>query len=117
MLMVHHLFTITILFFVLLATSIAYGEESINDTNSINQNSNNSTTIDNKILEYKFEPFLILDGKDFKDISHNNTLSLRNFAIAAWIKTNQTNLAEPAHLVNKGGFNTDEKGENMNYGI
>ncbi|HEX5186638.1 MAG TPA: LamG domain-containing protein, partial [Nitrososphaeraceae archaeon] len=101
----------------LLATSIAYGEESINDTNSINQNSNNSTTIDNKILEYKFEPFLILDGKGFKDISHNDTLSLRNFAIAAWIKTNQTNFSEPAHLVNKGGFNTDEKGENMNYGI
>jgi hypothetical protein len=107
---------------VLLATSIIYGEDNItnnnNNNNIINQNSNTSTAAtDNKILEYKFEPFLILGGKDFKDISHNNTLSLQNFAIAAWVKTNQTNRAEPAHLVNKGGFNTDEKGENMNYGI
>ena len=98
----HYLFAITISFFALLSTSLVYGEE---------------TAINNKTLEYIFEPFLSLDGKDFKDIPHNNTLLLQNFAIAAWIKTNQTNFIDPAHIVNKGGFNTDEKGENMNYGI
>ncbi|HET9805945.1 MAG TPA: LamG-like jellyroll fold domain-containing protein [Nitrososphaeraceae archaeon] len=115
-----YIFTITITLFALLSISMIYGEKNINinnNNNSIQQNSNITTVTNNKILEYKFEPFLLLDEKDFEDISHNDTLSLENFAIAAWIKTNQTNLIEPAHLVNKGGFNTDEKGENMNYGI
>jgi hypothetical protein len=68
-------------------------------------------------FSYKSEPFLILNGTDFIDISHNDTLSLENFAIAAWINTNQSILLEPVHIVNKGGFNTDEEGKNMNYGI
>jgi hypothetical protein len=110
-----HLFTITITLFALISLSLVYGEE--NNNNSIQQNSYTKTVTNNKILDYKFEPFLLLDGEDFEDISHNDTLSLQNFAISAWIKTNQINLVEPAHIVNKGGFNTDEKGENMNYGI
>ena len=110
----HYLFIITILFFVIFSISLVYGLENINN-NSIQQNSNITTT--DKMLDYKFEPFLILEKKEFEDISHNDTLSLQNFAISAWIKTNQTSLLEPAHLVNKGGFNTDKKGENMNYGV
>ncbi len=114
-----NIFTIIISFFALLFISLVYGEEHINknnNNNSLQQNSNNTAT-NNKILDYKFEPFLLLGGEDFEDIAHNNTLSLENFAIYTWIKTNQTNLVDPAHIVNKGGFNTDEKGENMNYGI
>ena len=114
-----NIFTIIISFCALLSISLVYGEEeniNINNNNSLQQNSNNTAT-NNKILDYQFEPFLLLDGKDFEDIAHNNTLSLENFAIYTWIKTNQTNLVDPAHIVNKGGFNTDEKGENMNYGI
>ena len=117
MLMNLNIFTIIISFFALLSVSLVYGEENINNNNnSLQQNSNNTAT-NNKILDYKFEPFLLLDEEDFEDIAHNNTLSLENFAIYTWIKTNQTNLVDPAHIVNKGGFNTDEKGENMNYGI
>lgn len=68
-------------------------------------------------VSYSFEPFLILDGKHFEDISHNDTLSLETFAISAWIRTNLSNIENQAQLVNKGGFNIDEKGKNMNYGI
>jgi hypothetical protein len=110
-----YLFTITISFFALLSTSLVYGEENINNINNIQQNSN--TTATNKVIGYKFEPFLLLDGEDFEDISQNDKFVLQNFAITAWINTNQSSLLEPAHIVNKGGFNTDEKGENMNYGI
>jgi hypothetical protein len=110
-----YLFTITISFFALLSTSLVYGEENINNINNIQQNSN--TTATNKVIGYKFEPFLLLDGEDFEDISHNDKFVLQNFAITAWINTNQSSLLEPAHIVNKGGFNADEKGENMNYGI
>ncbi len=110
-----YLFTITISFFALLSTSLVYGEENINNKNNIQQNSN--TTATNKVIDYKFEPFLLLDGEDFEDISQNDKFVLQNFAITAWINTNQSSLLEPAHIVNKGGFNTDEKGENMNYGI
>ena len=81
-----YLFTITITLFALLSISLVYGEENINNNNSIQQNSTTTAT-NNKILDYKFEPFLLLNGKDFEDISHNNTLSLQNFAISAWIKT------------------------------
>ncbi|NOJ29894.1 MAG: hypothetical protein DA328_06990 [Nitrososphaeraceae archaeon] len=42
---------------------------------------------------------------------------LSHFSIGVWVNTNQSTLLEPAHIVNKGGFNTDKKGENMNYGI
>jgi hypothetical protein len=88
--------------------------------NSINNNSNNfKTANDNSssLSSYRFEPFLSVNGTDYKDISPKDSLSLDNFAIAAWIKTNQTNLTEPAHIVNKGGFNNEDKGKNMNYGI
>ena len=37
--------------------------------------------------------------------------------MATWFKTNQSNFNEPAHIVNKGGFNNDKFGKNMNYGI
>ena len=109
-------FTIIIIFFALLSISLVYGDDNINNNIGLQQNSNNTTT-SNKMPDYKFEPFLLLDGEDFEDIAHNNTLSFENFAIYTWVKTNQTNLVDPAHIVNKGGFNTDEKGENMNYGI
>ena len=68
-------------------------------------------------FSYKSYPFLILNGTDFIDISNNDTLSLRHFSIGVWVNTNQSTLLEPAHIVNKGGFNTDTKGENMNYGL
>ena len=44
------------------------------------------------LLSYKFESFLLLDGTIFKDIPHDDRLTLNNFAIAAWIKTNQSNV-------------------------
>ncbi|HJS64440.1 MAG TPA: hypothetical protein VJ767_06240, partial [Nitrososphaeraceae archaeon] len=64
---------------------------------------------------YNFEPFLLLNGTEYQDISHNDTLSLQNFTVASWIKNNQSTLPGPAILVNKGGFNSDEEGKNMNY--
>jgi hypothetical protein len=95
-------------------------------TKIINNDQNKINTSDS---DYNYDPSLLLNGTDFVDFSHNSTLSLENFTIVAWIRTatattttttdqaSSNLLAEPAHLVNKGGFNTDEKGENMNYGI
>ena len=89
---------------------------SINNTiNKINQEQDPHSQYIN--FSYRSEPFLILNGTDFLDISHNDTFSLQNFALSAWINTNRSTFLEPAHIVNKGGFNTDEEGENMNYGI
>ena len=105
-----YLFTIIVTVFAFLTIDYAY---SVNLNNSTISN----LTTTNKILDYKFEPFLSVNGTDYKDISPKDSLSLENFAIAAWIKTNQTNLTEPAHIVNKGGFNNEDKGKNMNYGI
>jgi hypothetical protein len=111
------IFFITLIVVVsLLAMESIYAET----YNSINNNSNNfKTANDNSssLSSYRFEPFLSVNGTDYKDISPKDSLSLDNFAIAAWIKTNQTNLTEPAHIVNKGGFNNEDKGKNMNYGI
>ena len=103
-----------------------YSNNNINSSNNNDYNSSNLETITNDTtktlssssLSYKFEPFLSLDGTTFKDILHNDTLTLNNFAIAAWIKTNQQPMkSETAQLVNKGGFNSEEEGDNMNYGI
>ncbi len=105
-----YLFSLIITVFAFLTIDYAY---SVNLNNSTISN----LTTTNKILDYKFEPFLSVNGTDYKDISPKDSLSLENFAIAAWIKTNQTNLTEPAHIVNKGGFNNEDKGKNMNYGI
>ena len=96
-----------------------------NYSNSSSSSSNNSPNlkITNDIttsLSYKFEPFLLLNGTIFKDVPHNDNFSLVNFTIAAWIRTNQTNqttIADHAHIVNKGGFNSEDMGKNMNYGI
>jgi hypothetical protein len=104
-----YLFVISIIISPLLAINYVYPESISNNivTNSII----------NKTLSYRMEPFLLINGTDYKDIPHNNTLTLQNFTIASWIKTNQSILSEPVHVINKGGFNTDEKGANMNYGI
>ena len=88
-----------------------------NTINKISQKQDSQSQYVNFSFSYRYEPFLILNGTDFIDIFHNDTLSLPNFAIATWIKTNQTNLVDPAHIVNKGGFNNEDNGKNMNYGI
>ena len=104
-----YLFVISLIISLSLAMNYVYAE-------NINNNIVNKS-ITNKTLSYRMEPFLLINGTDYKDISHNNTLSLQNFTISSWVKTNQSILSEPAHVINKGGFNTDEKGANMNYGI
>jgi hypothetical protein len=93
-----------------------------NDYNSNNLEITTNDTITKTLsssaaLSYKFEPFLSLDGTTFKEIPNDYTLTLNNFAIAAWINTNQSTLSESPLLVNKGGFNSEEEGDNMNYGI
>ncbi|MGD1835641.1 MAG: LamG domain-containing protein, partial [Nitrososphaeraceae archaeon] len=72
---------------------------------------------DKSLLTYTFEPFLSVNGTDYIDIPHNKTLSLEEFAITFWFKTDQPEFLGSAHLVNKGGFNSDEEGKNMNYGV
>ncbi|HJS64447.1 MAG TPA: hypothetical protein VJ767_06275, partial [Nitrososphaeraceae archaeon] len=101
--------------------SISYGysleEDMQNDTSTIEiKGSNNSITESiGTTASYNFEPFLLLNGTEYQDIPHNDTLSLQNFTVASWIKNNQSTLPGPAILVNKGGFNSDEEGKNMNY--
>ena len=86
-----------------------------NTSKSIEQRS--SSPSDSITASYNFEPFLLLNGTEYQDIPHNDTLSLQNFTVASWIKNNQSTLPGPAILVNKGGFNSDEEGKNMNYGF
>ena len=42
---------------------------------------------------------------------------LKNLQFRYGLEPNQQNFVDSAQLVNKGGFNSEEKGENMNYGI
>ena len=109
---------ITLIILSLLAINSIYAENYSNSSSSINNNSSDfKITNDTTLLSYKFESFLLLDGTIFKDIPHDDRLTLNNFAIASWIKTNQSIVYETAHLVNKGGFNSEKEGDNMNYGI
>ncbi|HET9807674.1 MAG TPA: LamG-like jellyroll fold domain-containing protein, partial [Nitrososphaeraceae archaeon] len=99
---------------------IVYAQDSSFNNKTTKIINNDQNKIKSSDPNYNYDPSLLLNGTDFVDFSHNSTLSLENFTIAAWIKTadQSRNLAEePSHLVNKGGFNTDKKGENMNYGI
>jgi hypothetical protein len=61
--------------------------------------------------------FLKFDGKNFIDAEHESQLQLQNFTLGVWFKTNKTDYIEPGSIVNKGGFNYDKEGKNMNYGI
>lgn len=82
-----YLFAISIIISLSLTMNYVYAENINNDIII-----NNSIT--NKTLSYEMEPFLLINGTDYKDIPHNNTLSLQNFTIASWIKTNQSILSE-----------------------
>ena len=108
-------------FFILMNISYGYSLEGDiqNDTSTIEiKGSNNSISESiSTTASYNFEPFLLLNGTEYQDIPHNDTLSLQNFTVASWIKNNQSTLPGPAILVNKGGFNSDEEGKNMNYGF
>ena len=77
----------------------------------------NAFSSENKTLKYIFEPFLKLNGTDFYDIESNDQLQLEDFTLGTWFRTNQSSFDEPAHIVNKGGFNNERTGKNMNYGM
>jgi hypothetical protein len=93
--------------------SLVYGQ------NSSFNNNNNQQDIQTRTFTpiYNLQPFLILNGTDYIDIPHNNSLSLQKFTLATWINTNQSSLLDSANIMNKGGFNSEKEGENMNYGI
>ena len=71
-----YLVTITITIFAFLTIDYAYGV-------NFNNNTFLNSTITNKILNYRFEPFLLVNGTDYKDISHKDSLSFDNFTIVA----------------------------------
>ena len=77
----------------------------------------NAFSSETKTLKYIFEPFLKLNGTDFFDIENNEQLQLEEFTLATWFRTNQSSFDEPSHIVNKGGFNNERPGKNMNYGV
>ena len=77
----------------------------------------NAFSSENKTLKYIFEPFLKLNGTDFYDIKSNDQLQLEDFTLGTWFRSNQSSFDEPAHIVNKGGFNNERTGKNMNYGV
>ncbi|MGI0051577.1 MAG: LamG domain-containing protein, partial [Nitrososphaeraceae archaeon] len=77
----------------------------------------NAFSSETKILKYIFEPFLKLNGTDFYDIENIDQLQLEEFTLATWFRTNQSCSCEPSHIVNKGGFNNERPGKNMNYGV
>ncbi|MGI9011834.1 MAG: LamG-like jellyroll fold domain-containing protein [Nitrososphaeraceae archaeon] len=83
----------------------------------INLFDDNAFSSENKTLTYIFEPFLKLNGTDFYDIENNDQLQLEDFTLGTWFRTNQSSFDEPAHIVNKGGFNNERTGKNMNYGM
>jgi hypothetical protein len=76
-----------------------------------------TSAAENKTLKYIYEPFLKLNGTDFYDIENNDQLQLEEFTLATWFRTNQSCSCEPSHIVNKGGFNNERPGKNMNYGV
>src|SRR5574339_380076 len=76
-----------------------------------------SEIVDDNNYLYKFGPSFDTDDEEFYDVDHKDKLLLKKFTLSAWFNTNQTDFDNPAHIVNKGGFNSDNKGENMNYGI
>ena len=77
----------------------------------------NAFSSETKTLKYIFEPFLKLNGTDFYDIENHDQLQLEEFTLATWFRTNQSSFDEPSHIVNKGGFNNERLGKNMNYGV
>jgi Concanavalin A-like lectin/glucanases superfamily len=114
--------SVTLIILFLLVINSIYAQNYTDSSTSNNNNNSTNFKFNNHTssLSYKFEPFLLLNGTIFKDVPNNDKFSLVNFAIAAWINTNQTNqttLVDHAHIVNKGGFNSEEEGKNMNYGI
>ena len=105
-------FFITLTVVSLLSIKSIYAETFSN--NSDNNNSSNLKIVNGHsslLLSYRSEPFLLVNGTDYKDIPHDDTLSFDNFTVTAWINTNQSSLIEPAHIVNKCGFNNEDKGK------
>ena len=76
-----------------------------------------SGIVDDNNYLYKFGPSFDTDDEEFYDVDHEDKLLLKEFTLSAWFNTDQTDFDNPAHIVNKGGFNSDNKGENMNYGV
>ena len=96
------------LFFLLFCWIILFFSASEINSNLIN-NANAQTG-------YHYTPGLLLTGSNYKDVASSSSLQLSQFSVAAWFKTS-TNFASTAVIVNKGGFGSEEPGQNLNYGI
>src|SRR5574339_58932 len=68
-----------------------------------------SEIVDDNNYLYKFGPSFDTDDEEFYDVDHEDKLLLKEFTLSAWFNTNQTDFDNPAHIVNKGGFNKDIK--------
>jgi Concanavalin A-like lectin/glucanases superfamily/F5/8 type C domain/Bacterial Ig domain/Calcineurin-like phosphoesterase len=81
----------------------------------------NTATVTINVIEppqgsYNYAPSLVLTGSNFQDTPSTSALQLNQFSVAAWFKTS-ANFGADAWIVNKGGFNGDSAGQNLNYGI
>jgi len=94
--------------------------ESVNQSlsnESVNQSLSNESVNQSLNIDYKFTPFLSLNGTDYVDLKDDKIFSLEKFTVGSWIRVNESDLSNPAIMINKGGFNSEEKGKNMNYGF
>jgi Concanavalin A-like lectin/glucanases superfamily/F5/8 type C domain len=65
---------------------------------------------------YNYAPSFTATGSNYFDVASAPSLQLSQFSLAAWFKTS-TNFASTAVIVNKGGFGSEEPGQNLNYAI
>lgn len=77
-----------------------------------------SKTFDTTITpEYKYAPYFTADGSTYDETADAAQYDVTSsFTVSAWFRT-LTNFADTGVIVNKGGFNSETAGQNMNWGI
>ncbi len=79
-----------------------------------------SETHQEELLQYRYEPYIIMSGRNYTDVANTDALQLSNFTVVSWFQSEMNRLPgnrSNAYIVNKGGVGGDELGRNMNYGI
>jgi hypothetical protein len=71
------------------------------------------------LVSYTYSPSYNADGSRYFDIPDDPSLRLEKYTLAAWFKTtkNYASVSIKPLIANKGGFGSDDPGNNLNYGI
>ena len=68
--------------------------------------------------KYDYSPYLALDGSEkIVQDRDDDLFNLSEFSLVSWFRLDRINHEDPGVFIERGGFDSEEPGQNLNYGL